>query len=47
MENVSNKQDEKSVSNTSRVWLEVDLGVLENNFERIRKAVQPLKVMAV
>ncbi len=47
MENVSNKQDEKSVSNTSRVWLEVDLSVLENNFERIRKAVQPLKVMAV
>ena len=32
---------------TSRVWLEVDLDILEQNFKRICNAVEPLKVMAV
>ena len=31
----------------SRVWLEVDLDILEQNFKRIRDSVKPLKVMAV
>lgn len=35
------------VSSQSRIWLEVDLDILEQNFRRICKAVKPLKVMAV
>ena len=31
----------------SRIWLEVDLDILEDNFKRICKTVAPLKVMAV
>lgn len=31
----------------SRIWLEVDLDTLEQNFKRICSAVKPLKVMAV
>ena len=42
-----NKLTEKTVSSASRVWLEIDLSVLTNNFEQIRQAVQPLKIMAV
>ncbi len=30
-----------------RVWLEIDLGVLQENFRRIREAVAPCAVMAV
>ena len=31
----------------SRVWVEVDLDTLEENFNKIRKAVEPAKVLAV
>ena len=31
----------------SRVWVEVDLDTLEENFNKIRKAVEPTKVLAV
>ena len=34
-------------SAASRIWLEVDLDILSENFKRIREAVKPLKVMAV
>lgn len=38
---------EKSTAETSRIWLEVDLDILAENFKRICNAVKPLKVMAV
>lgn len=31
----------------NRIWLEVDLDILEQNFKRICNAVKPLKIMAV
>ncbi len=34
-------------ANKGRIWLEIDLDILEENFKRICQSVSPLKVMAV
>lgn len=41
------RKSENSKAPDSRIWLEVDLAAAEYNFKRIKKAVKPLKVMAV
>lgn len=39
--------DQASAVTSSRVWLEVDLGILRGNFAKLREAVAPCGVMAV
>ena len=44
---MAKRKTEKAKTPDSRIWLETDLAAAEYNFKRIKKAVKPLKVMAV